>query len=61
MDTNLLTFQECADAGDDLDAAGVTVNTPVDEEAIFFGEGDVEEGEETEGRKKDDSSRGGRP
>lgn len=45
---------EFADACEELDAACVTVNLTLHEVAIVLGEGEVEEGEEAKGRKKDD-------
>ena len=44
-----------ADTGEELDAARVTINLALDDEVIFFRDGDVEDGEEAKGRKKNDS------
>ena len=42
-----------ADTGEELDAARVTVNLALDDEVIFFRDGNVEGREEAKGKKND--------
>ena len=56
LNNNNNTGQVFADAGEELDAASVTVDLSLDEETILGGEGDVKKGEKAKGRNKNDGA-----